>query len=67
LECIFGNSQAQTIESTDIRFKDACGDFIPIQFLAGGDTAKTADNGKGGILFDQQGRRYEAIVLNGFQ
>jgi hypothetical protein len=64
--CIFGNSQAQTIESTYIRFQDARGDFLPIQFQAGRDTAKTADNDKGGILFDQQRRRYEAIVLNGF-
>jgi hypothetical protein len=67
LESIFGNSQTQAIEGVYLRFQDACGDFTPIQFSAGGDAAKTADNDKGGILFEHQGRSYEAIVLNGFQ
>ena len=67
MEGIFSDGQAQTIERSNIRYQDACGDILPFEFQAGGDTAKTAENDKGGTPFDQQRRPDETVVLDGAQ
>lgn len=64
---VVGYGHAQIVKGISGRFQNADDYVFSAQFGAGGDTSKSADNGKSGAFFDHKGRAQHPFPGDGRQ